>query len=95
MSIAPYHLRLPPSEVSKFLSSEGDLRGSSISLVASGNLLFMGSILIFKSRVLIHGHHILCMHAYTVSWHGISNPPGPSVFNIYYLTSDTGTMFKL
>ena len=89
MSVAPYHTRLPPSEVSKSLSSEGDLRGSSISLVTSGNLIFMGSILIFKSRVFIHGHHILSMHAYTVSWHGIWT------VCVYYFTRDTGTMFKL
>ena len=54
------------------------LHYQSISLVASGNLLFMGSILIFKSLVFIHGHHIFSMHAYIVSWHGISNPPWTS-----------------
>ena len=75
------------------------LRGSSISLVASGNFLFMGSILIFKSRVFIHGHHIFSMlTSYSqLAWNFLSSLDkwGPSVFNIYYLTRDTGTIFKL
>ena len=84
---------------SKSLSLEDDLRGSSISLVVSGNLLFMGSILIFKSHVFIHGRHIFSMlTSYSqLAWNFLSSLDkwGPSVFNIYYLTRDTGTMFKL
>ena len=75
------------------------LHYQSISLVASGNLLFMGSILIFKPHVFIHGHHIFSMlTSYSqLAWNFLSSLDkwGPSVFNIYYLTRDTGTMFKL
>ena len=76
-SSATAHLLHHPSEVSKSLSLEGNLRGFSISSVASGNLLFMGLTLIFKSRVFIHGHHIFSMlTSYSqLAWNFLSSFP--------------------
>ena len=49
--------------------------------------------------VFIHGHHIFSMFTIysQLAWNFLSSLDkwGPSVFNIYYLTRDTGTMFKL